>query len=154
MDFIKNLTAKYNWEAILQTSIQIIIILVVAWIITKFLKKFLQRVQKNLVKNSKIESSPPGEYEKRINTIIRLVKQGAIITIWIITFMVVLKEFGVDIAPIIAGAGIVGLAVGFGAKNLVRDIISGIFIILENQIRVGDVAVINGTSGAVEKINF
>ena len=58
------------------------------------------------------------------------------------------------IAPILAGAGIIGLAVGFGAQNLVRDIIAGFFFILENQIRVGDVAVINGTGGLVEKINF
>jgi len=67
---------------------------------------------------------------------------------------VILKEFGVEIGPIIASAGIVGLAVGFGAQNLVRDIISGFFIILENQIRVGDVAIVNGTGGLVEKINF
>jgi small conductance mechanosensitive channel len=66
----------------------------------------------------------------------------------------VLMEFGIEIGPIIASAGIVGLAVGFGAQNLVRDFISGFFIILENQIRVGDVAIINGTGGLVENINF
>ena len=68
--------------------------------------------------------------------------------------LIVLKEIGVEIAPIIASAGIVGLAVGFGAQNMVRDIISGFFMILENQVRVGDVAIINGTGGLVEKINF
>ena len=66
----------------------------------------------------------------------------------------VLKEFQLDITPILTGAGIVGLAVGFGAQTLVRDIISGFFLILENQVRVGDEAAINGTPGLVEAINL
>ena len=65
-----------------------------------------------------------------------------------------LDQIGLDITPILAGAGIVGLAVGFGAQNLVRDVINGFFMILENQIRVGDVAVVNGTGGLVEAISF
>ena len=73
---------------------------------------------------------------------------------WLTAFLVILREIGVEIGPIIAGAGIVGLAVGFGAQNLVRDFISGFFITMENQVRVGDVAQINGTGGLVEKINF
>jgi small conductance mechanosensitive channel len=74
--------------------------------------------------------------------------------LWLTVSLMVLMEFGIEIGPIIASAGIVGLAVGFGAQNLVRDFISGFFIILENQIRVGDVAIINGTGGLVESINF
>ena len=66
----------------------------------------------------------------------------------------ILRELGVDIAPVLAGAGIVGLAVGFGAQTLVRDIISGFFLILEDQVRVGDVAAINGQGGLVEAINL
>ena len=65
-----------------------------------------------------------------------------------------LKEFGVEIGPVLASAGIAGVAVGFGAQGLVRDIIAGFFLILENQIRVGDVAIVNGTGGLVEKINL
>jgi len=68
--------------------------------------------------------------------------------------MIILKRLGIDIAPILAGAGIIGLAVGFGAQELVRDFISGFFMLLENQIRTGDVARINGTSGAVESIEL
>jgi moderate conductance mechanosensitive channel len=60
----------------------------------------------------------------------------------------------VDIAPVLTGAGIVGLAVGFGAQTLVRDVISGFFLILEDQVRVGDVAAINGVGGLVEEINL
>jgi len=68
--------------------------------------------------------------------------------------LVVLRELGVEIGPILASAGVAGLAIGFGAQNLVRDVISGFFMILENQVRVGDVAVVNGTGGLVERVNF
>ena len=68
--------------------------------------------------------------------------------------LIVLDEFGVNITPVLTGAGIAGLAVGFGAQTLVRDIISGFFMILEDQVRVGDSAAINGTGGLVEQINL
>ena len=66
----------------------------------------------------------------------------------------VLTAFGLNITPVLTGAGILGLAVGFGAQTLVRDVISGFFLILEDQVRVGDVAAINGTGGLVEAINL
>ena len=71
-----------------------------------------------------------------------------------VAVLMILRELGVDIAPVLAGAGILGLAVGFGAQTLVRDIISGFFLILEDQVRVGDVAAINGQGGLVEAINL
>jgi small conductance mechanosensitive channel len=66
----------------------------------------------------------------------------------------ILREVDVDITPVLTGAGIAGLAVGFGAQTLVRDVISGFFLILEDQVRVGDVAVVNGNGGLVEAINL
>ena len=71
-----------------------------------------------------------------------------------IAVLMILREFQIDIAPVLTGAGIAGLAVGFGAQTLVRDVISGFFLLLENQVRVGDVAAINGTPGLVEEINL
>ena len=65
-----------------------------------------------------------------------------------------LRELSFDVVPILTGAGIAGLAIGFGAQNLVRDVISGFFLILEDQVRVGDSARINGVSGSVEQINL
>jgi small conductance mechanosensitive channel len=72
----------------------------------------------------------------------------------VVTGMVILRELGFDIGPIIAGAGIVGLAIGFGAQHLVKDVISGFFILLENQYRVGDTVELNGKSGLVESVNL
>ena len=66
----------------------------------------------------------------------------------------VLRELDVDITPVLTGAGIIGLAVGFGAQTLVKDIISGIFLIAEDQVRLGDAADINGIGGTVEEINL
>ena len=66
----------------------------------------------------------------------------------------ILRELNVDIMPVLTGAGIVGLAVGFGAQTLVKDLISGVFLILDDNVRVGDVARINGTGGLVEAINL
>ena len=65
-----------------------------------------------------------------------------------------LRELEIDVLPILTGAGIAGLAIGFGAQNLVRDVISGFFLILEDQVRVGDSARINGVAGTVEQINL
>lgn len=94
------------------------------------------------------------EHVKRARTLGGLVQRVLTIVVVSIGALMILRELRVDITPILTGAGIVGLAVGFGAQTLVRDIISGFFVILENQIRVGDVAVINGTGGLVEAINL
>ncbi|HKJ05623.1 MAG TPA: mechanosensitive ion channel family protein [Geopsychrobacteraceae bacterium] len=154
MDIIQSLFSSFTWDTIIKTGMRVTLILAFAWIATKFFQKFLQSFEKRLLEKSAEKGEPPSESEKRIETIIRLIRQAVFLALWLTVGLVVLKEFGVEIGPIIASAGIVGLAVGFGAQNLVRDIISGFFIILENQIRVGDVAIINGTGGLVEKISF
>ncbi len=154
MDIVQEFFGSINWDLIIKTVLRVSAILVVSWVVTKVVLKFIQRFEKGLIQKSKEQGEVPSESEKRIETLIRLIKQAILIALWLTVVLIVLKEFGIEIGPIIASAGIVGLAVGFGAQNLVRDIISGFFIILENQIRVGDVAVINGTGGLVEKINF
>jgi moderate conductance mechanosensitive channel len=100
-------------------------------------------------------NSPIGsETQKRAKTIGKIINNAANVIVLGVSAMMILSEFGMNIAPIITGAGIVGLAVGFGAQNLVRDVISGFFLILEDQLRVGDIAKINGVGGAVEAIRL
>ena len=154
MNYVEEFFRSISWETVISTCLRITVILFVAWVVIQVIKKFLQRFESHLIDKSKADEEPPSESQKRIETIIRLVKQATMLALWITISMVILKEIGIEIGPIIASAGIVGLAVGFGAQNLVRDVISGFFIILENQIRIGDVAIINGTGGLVEKINF
>jgi small conductance mechanosensitive channel len=94
------------------------------------------------------------EAERRAKTLGRIINSIGLVLIIGMAIMMILSELGMNIMPIITGAGIAGLAVGFGAQNLVRDIIGGFFLILEDQVRVGDVATINGTGGLVEAIRL
>jgi small conductance mechanosensitive channel len=94
------------------------------------------------------------ERTKRAQTLGRMMQKTLSVVVTIIAGLMIMRELDIDIAPVLAGAGIVGLAVGFGAQTLVRDVISGFFLILEDQVRVGDVAVVNGTGGLVEEINL
>jgi len=94
------------------------------------------------------------ERAKRGRTLGTMIRNVACVTIGSVATLMILNELGANIGPVLAGAGIVGLAVGFGAQTLVRDIISGFFLILEDQVRVGDVAAINGQGGFVEAINL
>jgi small conductance mechanosensitive channel len=91
---------------------------------------------------------------KRARTLSRLVQNALTGTIVVIAALMMLRELRVDITPILTSAGILGLAVGFGAQTLVKDLIAGFFLTFENQVRVGDVATINGTGGLVEAINL
>src|SRR5687767_13197078 len=94
------------------------------------------------------------ERTKRAQTLGRLVQKALTIVVSIVAGLMVLVELDVDIMPALTGAGIAGLAIGFGAQTLVRDVISGFFIILEDQVRVGDSAVVNGQGGLVEEVNL
>ena len=154
MDRFLKIFDQVSWQGLIETSLRIVLILLLGWVILFVIKKLLVRLEGRLKSKYVLEGEPPSESGKRVETLLRLVRQGARLAIWTTLLLVVLKEMGVEIGPILAGAGIVGVAVGFGAQNLVKDILSGFFFILENQIRVGDVAVINGTGGLVEEINF
>lgn len=154
MDIVQAYFESLNWKVIIGTSLRILLVLFFAWVVAGLAKRLLRHMEQRLLKRAQVEGEPPSESAKRVETLTRLIRQGVYLVLVVTVILVVLKELGVDIAPILAGAGILGLAVGFGAQNLVRDVISGFFFILENQVRVGDVAIINGTGGLVEAVNF
>lgn len=158
MDRFMAALERIRWEDVLMSAItstlRILLILIIAWIVIKFALLSLRRTERALLERGRLEGEAPGETRKRTETLLRLIRQGIVILVWAVTILVILRQIGVEVAPILASAGIVGLAVGFGAQNLVKDVISGFFIILENQVRLGDVAVINGTGGLVERIGF
>lgn len=154
MDQITELFDQVSWESMILSMVRITLILVIAWGLVHVARLALSRLEVNLVERGKQEGEPPSEAVKRAETLIRLLRQAVVILMWVMAILVILREMGFEIMPVLASAGIVGLAVGFGAQNLVRDVIAGFFIILENQVRVGDVAIVNGTGGLVERINF
>ncbi|MGM0584112.1 MAG: mechanosensitive ion channel domain-containing protein [Pseudomonadota bacterium] len=90
----------------------------------------------------------------RETTLLSLLRNAAAIALLVITLMFALSELGLDIAPLLASAGVLGLAIGFGAQKMVQDVITGIFIQLENAMNVGDVVTVGGTSGVVEKLTI
>jgi small-conductance mechanosensitive channel len=94
------------------------------------------------------------EWQRRAHTLAGILTSLMTVAIGFVALLMILREMSIDVLPIVTGAGIAGLAIGFGAQNLVRDVISGFFLILEDQVRVGDMARINNVSGTVEQINL
>jgi small conductance mechanosensitive channel len=94
------------------------------------------------------------EMEKRAMTLIAVISKMANIVIWLVALVMSLQVFDFKIEPILAGLGVAGIAVGFGAQTLIKDWLGGLFLLLEDQARIGDSVTINGISGAVEEINF
>jgi small conductance mechanosensitive channel len=137
---------------LLSHGVNILIIVVGTIVLNNILGRIIKRsVKVAVVTNSQVSKEAE---EKREKTLIRIFKGIVRILLIIISTLMVLSEIGIQIAPILAGAGIAGIAVGFGGQYLIRDIITGLFIIMENQFRVGDVVTINSTGGTVEDITL
>ena len=114
-------------------------------------KVFSILIRKKLENTQQIKDEAQGQ---RINTLFRILKNFASVTILVVMIMLVLSELGIKIGPLIAAAGVVGLAIGFGAQTLVKDIITGLFVVLEGQVTIGDIVEIAGHSGKVEAISI
>lgn len=152
--FMNNLLSSlYEW--IITELPGILILIVATLIVLKVYNSFVKKLRNMIIKRSgKKQGTKSQETEKRVETLMNILRSVGKVLIWAIFIMILLKKLGVDIGPILAGAGILGLAVGFGAQELVRDFLSGFFMLLENQIRTGDFAIINGQGGMVEKIEL
>lgn len=145
--------AVLGWITIHQATIYYIFVtLLVAWLVKKFGDYFVRRAVSRGVRRGSFHSA--SEERKREQTVAEIISGALHIIIWPIAGIIILERLGVEIAPLIAGAGIVGIAIGFGAQSLVKDIIAGLFIIIENQYRVGDVVDLGDVSGLVEHISL
>jgi moderate conductance mechanosensitive channel len=138
-----------RWAA--ETGIRILALLLLAFAVVRILSFVIVRAEREMVVGTGLDAL---ERRKRAQTIASVVRRGLSILIWVTVGLIILRELDVDITPVLTGAGIVGLAVGFGAQTLVRDVITGFFLIVEDQVRVGDVAMVNGIGGLVEQINL
>ena len=138
---------------LIEHGIPILIIVVVGAALWFALNKLLPPIVRRAVARTKYKESKEG-IEKRTNTLVSIFKGIVRVFIVIVVIMIVLSEVGVDIVPLLAGFGIAGVALGFGAQYLIRDLIAGIFIILENQYRVGDVVRVADIGGLVEEVTL
>jgi len=132
-------------------GINLIIIILGASIAIRAANLVIDHLQFKLARN---KATTDLEWQRRATTLGRILTSLVTAVVGFMAILMLLRELSIDVVPILTGAGIAGLAIGFGAQNLVRDIISGFFLILEDQVRIGDLARINGTGGIVEQINL
>lgn len=137
------------------SGLKVLIILAAAWALGKFVQVFFSRLLKKAVRKSLGLNKKPGKAEaERARTVSRVVISIIRAVIWIVALLTVLPEFGVDTAPLLASLGVMGLALGLGARSLIQDYLSGFFILLEDQYRVGEEVNISGAEGAVVDFNL
>jgi len=134
-------------------GVTIVIILLVSIVLWSALKKLLPPLASNLMARPVPGESKEG-IKRRVNTLTGVFLGLGRVIIVVIATLMILSELTVEVGPILAGFGVGGVAVGFGAQYLIRDLIAGIFILMENQYRIGDVAKVAGVSGLVEEINL
>jgi moderate conductance mechanosensitive channel len=146
------------WESVLEwlshpaaiAALRIVGVVFAAFLLTRLLKRGVRKVEGKVS-----EHTTPIRALQRTQTLAKVLSSAGIILIWIFAGIYIIASLGFDLAPLLAGVGIIGLAVGFGAQNLVRDIVTGFFILFEDQYGVGDVIQINEVaSGKVEQLTL
>jgi moderate conductance mechanosensitive channel len=142
------------YAPVLSNAVRIVLILVFAYIATRAGARLLLGLRNYTVKMMLKSGGTEYELEKRAETIANLAGKALFVLIWAIAGLMILKEMNFDVRPLLAGAGVAGVAIGFGAQNIIKDVLGGVFLMMENQIRVNDVVVINGKTGLVEEINL
>lgn len=145
LEFIMN---EALWISIGTALLKILLILVLMAIVVKIGKSTIERV---MILRSK---TPIGYTERRQNTLIKLLQNGLTYIVYFAGILAILSTVNINVAGLLAGAGIAGLAIGFGAQSLVKDIITGFFIIFEDQFAVGDTVMINQSNGTVQEIGL
>lgn len=134
-------------------GLRILFIFVGAIVLVRVLNFFISHLQTMLVPGED-SAADLAERRKRVETLARLLRAVCAVIIFGMAALMALDEVHIDITPVLAGAGVLGVSLGIGAQWVVRDVIAGAFLILENQIRVGDVVTINGKTGLVESIRL
>jgi len=141
--------ALLDW--VVASGLRILVIVLLAYLLVRAINAASARLEAQVMSGGGADRV---EHVKRARTLGRLVRNALSALVLGVATLMILRELNVDVLPVLTGAGVVGLAVGFGAQTLVKDVISGFFLILDDNVRVGDVARINGTGGLVEAINL
>jgi small conductance mechanosensitive channel len=146
-----------NWTRWSETAwthgARVIVVVIVAYLIVRFVQHLLGPAIRAAI-SRQMAGQPEGEVQKRADTLQHVTFRTLSTAATVAVLLTILPEFGVNIGALLAGAGIAGIAIGLGAQSLVRDVIAGLFILLENQFGRGDVVSIAGVSGLVEDVNL
>lgn len=141
-----------NW--FIDHGIKVLVIIILGIIVDKAVDRFADRAIKKFVEKRQTEDRDKEEIKQRAETLSEVFNKSTTLIIVIVVFMMILAEVGIEIGPLLAGAGVIGLAIGFGAQNLVRDFFSGLFILIEDQYAKGDVVKLGEIAGIVERITL
>src|SRR5574341_2375029 len=141
---------KSWWVWALGPGLRMVVIVAVAVAVSRAFRLLAARAARAAEK----DEGPLSERAKRARTLAGFLRRAGALFVYIVAAIMVLRELGMDITPIIAGAGVAGVALGFGAQGLIRDLITGVFILFEDQFRVGDVIKTAGVAGQVERITL
>jgi small conductance mechanosensitive channel len=152
-DFFEDIDWSRWSETVWTTGVRVIVVLLAVYIVLRIAQRLLGPAIRATVSKQMV-GQPAGEVNKRIETLSHVANRTAAAIAVFAALITVLPEFGINAGALLAGAGIVGIAVGFGAQSLVRDILSGLFILIENQYGKGDVVTIAGVGGLVEDVNL
>ena len=144
-----NLLNPRLWDESVVMLARVVGTLVLAWLAQRLTARLLRAFRSRIAPHI-----TDGEDARRAETLARVSRHLANVIIWLIAGMLILSEIGISVAPILGAAGVVGLAVGFGAQSLVKDYVSGFFLLLENQVTKGDVVEIAGKSGTVQDVTL
>jgi small conductance mechanosensitive channel len=136
-------------------GLRVAVILTGAWLLTRIVRRLLVQLQNYGVRMmDRRGQGSTIEMEKRAATLIAVLSKLSSLAIWMVALVMALTELTFHIEPLLAGLGVAGLALGLGAQTLIKDWLGGLFLLLEDQLRIGDSVAINGISGAVEEINL
>jgi len=139
---------------LLSSGLRILFVVFASFLGYRLLKTIVRPAVKNYVKNQGKGRHSKSWFEKRATTLTSVLNTSAAIVVIVIVATIILSEIGVDIGPLLASAGIAGIAIGFGAQNLIKDFLNGLFIMLEDQFNVGDVIKVGETGGLVEELTL
>lgn len=143
-------------ELIQNQGVTIMAIILISWFSYHFIGIFIARFVSKIVRKTNANNLTPADIEKRQKTLEAMFNSLSRIFIGVVSSLMIVRQIfpSVDFAPLLASAGIVGVAIGFGAQSLIKDFLTGIFIMSENQYRVGDVVDIEGAAGTVERFGI
>jgi small-conductance mechanosensitive channel len=152
---LHNVTAMSMSERVADALFEIVVILIVAWAVWGFVKTAITYYapQEGIDVGQMVEGDAGGTGLSRAQTLLPLLRKFILISLIVIVTLVVLSSLGVSIGPLLAGAGVIGLAIGFGAQTLVRDIISGAFFLADDAFRLGEYIDVGVAMGMVERIS-
>jgi len=139
---------------LLSSGLRIAFVALAAFLGYRLFKAIVRPAVKNYVKNQGKGRHSKSWFDKRANTLTSVLNTSAAVIVIVIFATITLSEIGVDIGPLLASAGIAGIAIGFGAQSVIKDFLSGLFIMLEDQFNVGDVIKVGNTGGLVEELTL